>query len=80
MHDPSAILPFIRPDLVDYRHVPVEVELASPRLRGMTACDLRDFCLGPGETGPLPNIHVGMTIDGPAAVAHVFDTIAAYEN
>lgn len=82
MHDPCAILPLVAPGLVTYRDAHVHVELASPQLRGMTACDLRKVNPGPLETvrRPLPpNAAVAIAIDGPAAVDRVIDALLAYD-
>ncbi len=74
MHDPTAVLALVRPDLIQYRSLPVCVQLAPNELRGMTAFDLRGF----GGTAAGREILVGMSIDGAAAVSHVFDTIEAF--
>jgi inosine-uridine nucleoside N-ribohydrolase len=47
MHDSCAVIPFVRPELVTYRDVPVEVELHGALTRGMTVVDFRS--IRPGE-------------------------------
>ncbi len=74
MHDPTAVLALVRPELIQYRSLPVCVQLTRNELRGMTAFDLRGF----GGTAVDREILVGMSIDGAAAVSHVFDTIETY--
>lgn len=75
MHDPTAVLALVRPELITYRDLEVVVQLASGPLRGMTAFDLRDHHQVATDAVSGPRVRVGMLIDGPAAVAHVFDTI-----
>lgn len=41
MHDVCAIIPYLRPDLIDYLETSVQVELTGTYTRGMTVCDLR---------------------------------------
>jgi inosine-uridine nucleoside N-ribohydrolase len=41
MHDVCAIVPYVRPDLIDFLETSVRVELAGAFTRGMTVCDLR---------------------------------------
>lgn len=82
MHDPCALIPLIRSDLIRHQHAHVHIELASAQLRGMTACDLR--LINPGAArsvhSPLPpNAQVAVSIDGPAAVDHVIDTLIDYD-
>lgn len=78
MHDPTALVALVRPDLITYRSLPVSVQLAPGPLRGMTAFDLRGFQTPPDMRPARPDILVGMTMDGAAAVSHVFDIIAGY--
>ena len=82
MHDPCAILPLLRPDLIHYQACHVHVELASPQLRGMTACDLRsvDIARVVSVRRPEPaNAQVAIAIDGAAAVDLVIDSILSYD-
>jgi inosine-uridine nucleoside N-ribohydrolase len=46
MHDCCAILPYVRPDLVTYEEVAVEVALAPGAARGMTIADRRHLAPG----------------------------------
>ena len=83
MHDPCALLPLIRPDLITHQLAPVHIELASPQLRGMTACDLRRVNAESARTvhpNARANAHVAVAIDGPAAVDHVIRTLLSYDD
>ena len=71
----AAVLALVRPELIQYRSLPVCVQLAPTGLRGLTAFDLRGFA---GTVALGSDISVGITIDGPAAVSHVFETIETY--
>jgi len=42
MHDVCAIVPYVAPQLIDYAHTSVSVELAGTHTRGQTVCDLRN--------------------------------------
>ena len=79
MHDPCALLALTDPGLLRWQDTPVHVELASPALRGMTACDLRglsDEARGlPGLAAPIARVAVG--IDGAAAVDRVIAELLA---
>ncbi len=82
MHDPCALLPLVAPGLITHQATHVHVELASPQLRGMTACDLRNVNLARVLTvhKPLPpNAQVAIAIDGDAAVDLVIDSLIAYD-
>ncbi len=76
MHDPTAVVALVRPELIQYRLLPVSVQLAPHGLRGMTAFDLRGH-VGTADAAS-PQVFVGLSIDGPTAVSHVFDTIMSY--
>lgn len=79
MHDPSAFVPFVRPDLVEHKPFHIQVELASPLLRGMTVADQRNVTRRPDEPEPpRANVLAGVRMDGPAATRHVIETIASY--
>lgn len=79
MHDPCALLALTEPDLLRWHDTPVHVELASPALRGMTACDLRGLSAQgrglPGLSGPAVRVAVG--IDGAMAVDRVVAELLA---
>jgi inosine-uridine nucleoside N-ribohydrolase len=82
MHDPCAILPLLRPDLISYQSCHVHVELASRQLRGMTACDLRNVDIAKlvSVRQPRPaNAQVAVAIDGAAAVDLVIEAILSYD-
>ena len=77
LHDPCALVPFIDPALIEYRHVPVSVELASPLTRGMTVCDLRRLgtkALGAIRPSATPNVHLARE-PAPALVPHILAAI-----
>ncbi|MEP2782562.1 MAG: nucleoside hydrolase [Pseudoruegeria sp.] len=78
MHDPSAVVSLVHPDLFAFRDTPVSIELASPQLRGMTICDMRDIEPFPGEILPMPNVKVGVHVDGPASVEAMIEAILEY--
>ncbi|WP_138469289.1 nucleoside hydrolase [Poseidonocella sp. HB161398] len=81
LHDPCALLPFIRPDLVTYREVPVEIALAQGPTRGMTVCDFRTLtpkALENIQGMARPNCRVAVGIDGPAVVAHIVSAITGW--
>ena len=81
LHDPCALVPFICPEVMTYRHTSVEIALAQGPTRGMTVCDFRHL-----TPAPLENIeakkalscHVGIEIDGPALVEHIVSAIIAW--
>lgn len=79
LHDSCALVPFIAPHFIQYRHVPVEIELASPVTRGMTVCDLRTLQKRTTTIRPSkpPNCRVALAVDGPGLVAHTVDAILA---
>ncbi|HPU54209.1 MAG TPA: nucleoside hydrolase [Burkholderiaceae bacterium] len=82
MHDPCALLPLVRPELITHQHAHVHIELASPQLRGMTACDLRRVNAGAARTvhhNAAPNAHVAVAIEGAAAVDDVIRTLIEYD-
>ena len=82
MHDPCATIPLIAPELITYEHAHVHVELASPQLRGMTACDLRRVNSAKVTTVRKPEPHnarVAVAVDGAAAVEHVIDALLEYD-
>jgi len=78
MHDPSAVISLVQPDLFEFRDTAVSVELVSPRLRGMTICDMREIDPFPGEVLPTPNVKVGVRVDGPACVEAMIEAILEY--
>ncbi|MBB5154421.1 nucleoside hydrolase [Saccharopolyspora phatthalungensis] len=64
LHDPSAAVLAVRPDLARYKKVPVQVELRGAQTRGMLVVDRREFS---GRDGPL--IDVATEIDRDRLVA-----------
>jgi purine nucleosidase/pyrimidine-specific ribonucleoside hydrolase len=60
VHDAMAVAHVIRGDLVQTRHVNVEVDCASELCRGRTVVDVW------GRTGRPPNAHVGVDVDADA--------------
>lgn len=82
MHDPCAIIPYVEPSLMTLQDAHVHIELASPQLRGMTACDLRKVNsrnTSVIEGNAAPNAKVAVAIEGDAAVDHVIEIIAGYD-
>ena len=41
MHDVCAIIPYVYPDLIQFLHTSIRIELTGTYTRGMTVCDLR---------------------------------------
>ncbi len=83
MHDPCALIPLVVPGLITHQSAHVHVELASPQLRGMTACDLRHVNAAKVVSVRKPEPHnaqVAVAIDGAAAVDHVIDTLLVYDS
>ena len=83
MHDPCAIIPLVAPALITHQAAHVHVELASPQLRGMTACDLRSVNAAHAGTvhkPQAPNARVAVAIDGAAAVDLVIKALIAYDS
>jgi len=78
MHDPSAVISLVHPELFEFRDTAVFVELSSPQLRGMTVCDMREIEPFPGEVLPTPNVKVGVRLDGPACVDAMIAAILEY--
>jgi purine nucleosidase len=78
MHDPCAVLALVRPDLIHFERIFVQVELSSVVLRGMTVCDIRALTPASMERETKAHIDVGVTLDGAAALEAVFSTILDY--
>jgi purine nucleosidase len=77
MHDPTAVLALLRPELVTHRRLPVAVQREG-RLRGMTAADLRGFAGEAAADTEAGEIEVGTDMDGARAIDAVVDAIAEY--
>lgn len=82
LHDPCAILPFVRPELIRHEPVALEVALAPGPTRGMTVVDRRGIRADadlPPERMPGPaNVRMAVAIDRAAAVATVVEALLAY--
>ncbi|MGX1790102.1 nucleoside hydrolase [Bosea sp. NPDC055332] len=81
MHDPCAVIPLVRPELITFQALPVHIELGDGPLRGMTACDSRPMRRDhdqPGASRPA-NCDVAVAVDGEACVDAVIDTILGYD-
>lgn len=78
LHDPCALVPFIIPDLITYRHCPVEIGLAPGPTRGMTVCDLRRLTakkLENIEPMGIPNCNLAVEVESRALVDHILGTV-----
>jgi len=78
LHDPCALVPFIAPDIIDYRHCHVEIALAEGPTRGMTVCDMRRLtsqklenikAMQPANCQVATNVHDRILVD------HIIQTI-----
>ncbi len=77
LHDPCALVPFIDPTLMTYRHTGVRVELSGALTRGMTVAELRRIgstSLGHIRPSPAPNVHLARD-PSPALVPHILASI-----
>ena len=80
MHDVCAVVPYVRDDLLSYRHCHVALELNGHLTRGMTVCDFRRLTeegkamRGSGDE----NAWVATSSDAPRLIADVLKTILAY--
>lgn len=75
LHDVCAIVPYVQPGLLEYRHCHVAVELHGRLTRGMTVCDLRP--LTPARRAAA-NVQLAIRADGQRLVDHVVSTLLAY--
>lgn len=84
MHDSCAIVPFVRPRLIRYELVPIEIELASPLTRGMTVVDRRPLQPGVAFKSVVAkkpaNAFMAVAVDVPAVIADIVDTILTYDH
>lgn len=76
LHDPCALAPLLRPDLVTFQSTPVAVELASTITRGMTVCDLRAERTDDEKIES--DTYVAVDVDHLALMDHIIDTIMQY--
>jgi inosine-uridine nucleoside N-ribohydrolase len=77
MHDPCALVPFIDPTLIEYRHCPVQVSLDRGLTRGMTIADLRrlgNAPLGAIRPSAPANVHLARE-PSPKLVPHILAAI-----
>lgn len=81
LHDPCALVPFIDPSLMEYRHTSVRVELAPGVTRGMTVAELRrlgTMPLGHMRGSAAPNVHLARE-PSPALVGHILTAIRDFD-
>jgi inosine-uridine nucleoside N-ribohydrolase len=71
VHDAMAVAHVIRGDLVQTRHVNVEVDCASELCRGRTVVDVW------ARTGRAPNAHVGVDVEADAFLELLVERIAS---
>jgi inosine-uridine nucleoside N-ribohydrolase len=73
-------MPYVKEDLLTYRHCHVGVELAGTLTRGMTVCDLRTLTdEGRAMRGVgAPNAKVAIESDARRLIDHVITTLLAY--
>jgi len=72
IHDACAVAALLRPDLLETRHLRVDVETASRFCDGRTVVDLWEV------TGRAPNVHVGIAMDADAFLDMLFESLASY--
>jgi inosine-uridine nucleoside N-ribohydrolase len=83
MHDPCAVVPLVRPELIRYEPAPIAIELASPLTRGMTVVDRRP--LQPGavlrsiEPKRAPNAEMAVEVNVQGVIDELVDTLLAYD-
>jgi len=81
LHDPCALVPFIEPSLMQYRHTAVRVELAPGLARGMTVAELRwlgHVPLGHMRPSAAANVHLARE-PSPLLVGHILAAIREYD-
>jgi inosine-uridine nucleoside N-ribohydrolase len=82
MHDSCAIVPYVRPELISYEEVAVEVALAPGPSRGMTIADRRTLVrgadLGRIEPRRPANARLAVDADRRAIIDLVLDTVLTY--
>jgi len=77
MHDPMAVASVIRPDLLTFELLPVDVEICGELTRGETVADFRDFDAEVPRRRP--NVHVAVDVDGPEFLRLLLDRVAGLE-
>lgn len=83
LHDPCALVPFIRPELITYRHVPVEIALGEGITRGMTVCDfrgLRSKSMQNIRASEEANCEVAVAVEARALVEHILEAISGWQD
>ena len=81
MHDVCAIIPYVRPDLIEFLETSARVELTGTYTRGMTVCDLRH---PKGSAEPSlrnrtePNAKVAVSARSRELIDFVIDTLLGY--
>lgn len=81
-HDPCAVLPLIRPELIEYREAHVAIELDGRVTRGMTVCDFRGIAAsGLSHVRPSApaNTRVAITARSRAVTDLVISTITDWD-
>lgn len=80
MHDVCAIVPYVDPGLLIYRHCHVAVELAGALTRGMTVCDFRTLTEAGVALrgGGVPNADVATEADAGRLISGVVETLLGY--
>jgi inosine-uridine nucleoside N-ribohydrolase len=81
MHDVCAIMPYVRPDLINFLETSARIELTGTYTRGMTVCDLRH---PRGSAEPSlrnrtePNAQVATSAKSRELIDHVIETLLTY--
>jgi len=81
LHDPCALVPFIDPTMIDYRHTSVRIELAPGLTRGMTVAELRrlgNVPLGHMRPSAPANVHLARE-PSPRLVPHILAAIREFD-
>ena len=81
MHDVCAIIPYVYPDLIQFLHTSIRVELTGTYTRGMTVCDVR-HPRGSAETSlrnrTEPNGFVAVSARSRDLIDRVIETLEHY--
>lgn len=81
MHDVCAIIPYVYPDLIQFLHTSIRVELTGTYTRGMTVCDVRH---PKGSAEPSlrnrtePNGRVAVSAKSRELIDRVIETLEQY--
>jgi inosine-uridine nucleoside N-ribohydrolase len=82
MHDVCAIIPYVRPDLIEFLETSARVELTGTYTRGMTVCDVR-HPRGSAETTlrnrTEPNGRVAVAAQSRDLIEDVLQTLLSYD-